>query len=208
MPAAGAVVLLLALLARGDDRAARPEGFGPPIAELVQVRRIYVDRLNGNDGAAQIRDMIISALEQSKLFVITENEARADAILKGSAEDLIFTDVFQSSESVHANATISTGSNSTYTSSTSSRRNSRTGPGASAGLTESDSTRIQERKHEASASVRLVNRDGDVLWSTTQESLGAKFKGSAADVADKVAKKLVADVERARRPPPAPPSPK
>jgi hypothetical protein len=43
-----------------------------------------------------------------------------------------------------------------------------------------------------------VNSEGDVIWSTTQESLGAKFRGSSADVADKVTKQLIADIEKAR----------
>jgi len=45
---------------------------------------------------------------------------------------------------------------------------------------------------------RLVNREGDVIWSTTQESLGAKFRGASADVADKITKQLVEDFRRAR----------
>jgi len=43
-----------------------------------------------------------------------------------------------------------------------------------------------------------VNRDGDVLWATTQESGGAKFRGATADVADKVARALAEDVRQAR----------
>ena len=49
--------------------------------------------------------------------------------------------------------------------------------GVNLGVGQNESTRIAERKHEAVASVRLVNKDGDVIWSTTQESLGAKFRG-------------------------------
>jgi len=64
---------------------------------------------------------------------------------------------------------------------------------------ENESHHIKERKHEAYAAVRLCNRDGDVLWSTTQESLGAKFRSASADVAAKVAKQLTLDVDRARR---------
>ena len=32
--------------------------------------------------------------------------------------------------------------------------------------------------------VIAVNKDGDVIWSTTQESLGAKFRGASADVGE------------------------
>ena len=56
----------------------------------------------------------------------------------------------------------------------------------SVGVGDKDSTEIKERKHEALATVRLVNKDGDVIWSTTQESNGAKFRGASADVADKI----------------------
>jgi hypothetical protein len=69
----------------------------------------------------------------------------------------------------------------------------------SAGVGETEATNIHERKHEAMATVRLVNKDGDVMWSTTQESNGAKFRGASADVADKITKQLTADVERLRR---------
>jgi len=45
----------------------------------------------------------------------------------------------------------------------------------------------------------LVNKDGDVMWSTTQESNGAKFRGASADVADKITRQLTADLERVRK---------
>jgi len=47
--------------------------------------------------------------------------------------------------------------------------------------------------------VRLVNKDGDVIWSTTQESNGAKFRGASADVADKITRQLVSDCEKVRK---------
>jgi hypothetical protein len=47
--------------------------------------------------------------------------------------------------------------------------------------------------------VRLVNKDGDVIWSTTQESLGAKFHGASADVAEKITARLKEDFEKARK---------
>ena len=68
---------------------------------LLKVRRIHVERMSG-ETANHVRDMIISSLQRSGLFVITENPERADATLKGSAEDLIFTDTFQYSDGVTA----------------------------------------------------------------------------------------------------------
>jgi hypothetical protein len=46
--------------------------------------------------------------------------------------------------------------------------------------------------------VRLVSSDGDVLWSTTQESKGAKYKGATADAAEKAVKELLWDLEKLR----------
>src|SRR5687767_1599917 len=74
----------------------------PEASALLNIRRIYVDKLSGNESAAQIRDMIINTLQSSKLFVITEDLQRADAVLKGSADDAVFTDNFQSNESMNA----------------------------------------------------------------------------------------------------------
>jgi hypothetical protein len=58
-----------------------------------------------------------------------------------------------------------------------------------------------ERRHEASAAVRLVNKDGDVIWSATEESTGGKFRGASAEVADKITGKLADDYSRARKMP-------
>jgi hypothetical protein len=172
----------------------------PQPQPLLQVRRIYVDRLTGDQSAAQIRDMIINALQSAGPFVITENPDRADASLRGSAEDLVFTDSFQSSEGINARASL--GSSTTSTRTSAGQRGA-----ISVGVGQDESTKINERKHEAMAAVRLVNKDGDVIWATTQESLGAKFRGSSADVAEKVVKQLLADIEKARRPAATVPAP-
>lgn len=160
----------------------------PQLLELLKIRRLYVERLSGGDTAVQIRDMLIGALQGTRLFVVTENMEKADTILRGSAEDLVFTDTFQSSEGIQARTQIG---------STRSSGTTRGGAGFSVG--EQESSRIAERKHEAVASVRLVNKEGDVIWSTTQESLGAKFRGASADVAGKVTRQLADDFARARR---------
>jgi len=76
------------------------------LRQLLGVRRIYVDRLTGGETAAQMRDLLVSSLESSKLFVLTDNEQRADAVLRGGAEDLVFTDVHTSSEGINARSNI------------------------------------------------------------------------------------------------------
>src|SRR5688572_11073046 len=182
--------LFLTVLAAALAGAVEPEA-----SALLTIRRIYVDKLSGNESAAQIRDMIINTLQSSKLFVITENLERADAVLKGSADDAVFTDNFQSNESMNARVSLGGVAPLSY----SGRRGS-----VGLGVGDNESTKISERKHEAMAAVRLVNKEGDVIWTTTQESMGAKFRGASADVADKVVKQLISDIDKARNPNPGP----
>src|SRR5579859_8020876 len=79
------------------------------LRELRNVRRVYVDRLTGGETAAQMRDILISSLEAARIFKVTENEERADAILRGAAEDLVFTDTHSSSDSIDARANFGSG---------------------------------------------------------------------------------------------------
>ena len=159
------------------------------LKQLLQIRRVYVDHLTGGDTAAKMSDILLSSLESSNLFVLTENPERADVTLKGAAEDLVFTEVHTSSDSLNARTNVGAGKSS---------GNSR-GAYAGFGVGESESEHSSERRHEAVAAVRLVNKDGDVIWATTQESLGAKFRGASTDVADKITAKLKEDFARARK---------
>ena len=197
MPLARALILCVAAAVPAGTQQSAAKAPAPveteTLVRLLDIRRVYVDRLGGGETAGQVRDMIISSLQGAKLFILTENQDRADAILRGSAEDLVFTDTYSSSESLNARASAGIGSDPDRTS---SDRRSRYG-GVSVG--DQESTRIAERKHEASASVRLVSKDGDVLWSTTQESLGAKFRGASADVAEKITRQLLRDYDSAKR---------
>jgi hypothetical protein len=163
------------------------------ISSLLQVTRLYVEPLAGGSPAEAIRQLLIGSLQQSRLFVLTDNPDRADAIVRGAADDKEFTDQFDSQEGLnaHMNAGTFTGSSSS----------AGRGAGGYGGLSvgENESHHIKERKHEAFAAVRLCNRDGDVLWATTQESRGAKFRGASADVADKVARQMRLDFDQAVR---------
>src|SRR5713226_3687113 len=153
-------ILIAAAAAPAADRVP-PSGISPApqattieedgLRQLLGVRRIYVDRLTGGETAAQMRDLLVSSLESAKLFVLTDNQERADAILRGGAEDLVFTDVHSSSEGINARTNIGSG------------RNARTSNSQSVyggiGIGENESSHIQERKHESVAAVRLVNKD-------------------------------------------------
>lgn len=179
--------LALAVAAQGFESANEPAG-------LAGVKRIYIDQLGGGRESDQMRDMIIASLQNSGLFIITENPDRADASLRGSSDDKIYKEEHHVTDSlgVHSNAG-SGSSNSVKAAGSSSVRDY-----AGLGISESETSNIEERRHEAIASVRLVNEAGDVIWSTTQESTGGKFRGALADIADRIARRLVEDTKRAR----------
>jgi len=183
---------LLAILLFCAPAAAQPAPAAigdASLRQLLTIRRVYVDRLTGGETAAQMRDILISGLENTKLFILTENQERADVVLKGAAEDLVFTESFGSSDSINARVNAGAGRSSSRSA----------GPYGGIGAGESESEHSTERRHEAVAAVRLVNKEGDVIWSTTQESLGARFRGASVDVAEKITGKLKEDFERARK---------
>ena len=139
------------------------------LRQLRTLRRVYVDRLTGGETAAQMRDILVASLDGAKLFILTDNPDRADATLRGAAEDLVLTEVHTSSDSLNAHTNFGSG-RTTHSSG---------GAHGGIGMGENESQHSAERRHEAIAAVRLVNKDGDVIWSTTQESLGAKFHGAS-----------------------------
>ena len=75
--------------------------------KLLAVNTVYVDPLNGKSGAQQIRDMLIGSLHRAGLFVITEHQEQADAFLRGSAEDLIYSDYYRSYEGLRVRGSAS-----------------------------------------------------------------------------------------------------
>ena len=113
-----------------------------------------------------------------------------DAVLRGSSEDLVFNEQHSSSEGVNAHMQASSGSTA--------YKGGGFTKSAGASLGETESNHSNERRHEASAAVWLTTKDGDVVWSTTQESQGSKFKGSMADVAERIMRRLSDDVAKAR----------
>jgi curli biogenesis system outer membrane secretion channel CsgG len=145
---------------------------GPRVAaKLLEVKRIYVDSFGDDPASKQLHDIVLNALAASEKFIVTENKDKADAVLKGSIGGLIHQEARGSSEGTAVN---------------------------SAAIYESSHS--TETLSEVSIAVRLVTSDGDVIWSATKESKGAKYKGPTADVADQVVKQLLGDLARLQSP--------
>ena len=97
MNSLGAFVLVVAF---AGGLWAQTSSANAGVESLVEVKRIYVGQLSGGAQAAALRDLIIASLDSTKLFVLTDKEERADAVLKGSADDKAFTDTFDTYEGV------------------------------------------------------------------------------------------------------------
>jgi curli biogenesis system outer membrane secretion channel CsgG len=160
-------------------------------AKLLKVKRIYIESFGDDKESQQLQAMVIDALVATKRFIVTENKEKADATLKGTGLEKTSQEVHATGEGTSVGA--AAGGASASVSGTSG---SASGGFIARHMGTEDSQASSVAVNDARLAVRLVSADGDVLWSTTQESKGAKYKGASADVADQVAKQLMHDLEK------------
>jgi hypothetical protein len=168
-------------------------------AKLLAIKRIYVDDFGTDPTAKQIQAMVINSISESKRFIITENKEKADAILKGTALEKTsqeFHSLNDKAAAASAHGAHSGSVSGSFQNGAGSISGSSSGYHAAGAVAADDSTASTETINDARVAVRLVAADGDVIWSTTQESRGAKYKGAGADVADKVVKRLMLDLDK------------
>jgi curli biogenesis system outer membrane secretion channel CsgG len=161
-------------------------------AKLLSMKRVYVDSFGDDSVSKSLQAMVINALDESKRFIVTENKEKADAVLKGRSIETTSQELHGTGSGTHV--AMAGGSESAHVS---PDGGSAHGGFAAKAMGIDDSTVSTETITEARLAVRLVSSDGDVIWSTTQESRGAKFKGASADVADKIVKQLLHDLDKA-----------
>lgn len=187
--------------------AAAPTNTGPsdsdPMA-LAKVKRIYVDSFGEDVISKELQAMIVSSLVATKRFKVTENRERADAILKGTALEKTSQELHAYGEATSVGAASGSSQGSvagSVSNGTGSLSGSSSGGFIAQHMGTSDSSVNTETIDEARLAVRLVNPDGDVIWTSTQESKGAKYKGASADVADRCVKQLLRDIQKLESPP-------
>jgi curli biogenesis system outer membrane secretion channel CsgG len=178
----------------GTPAAPTKEAVSDPNA-LLKVKRIYVDSFGDDLISRELQSMVVSSLVATKRFKVTENRERADAILKGVALEKTSQELHAYGEGTSVGGA-SGGAHSEVSGSGGSFSGSSSGGFVARHMGTSDSSVNTETINEARIAVRLVNTDGDVIWTSTQESKGAKYKGSSADVADRCVKQLIHDVEK------------
>jgi curli biogenesis system outer membrane secretion channel CsgG len=164
-------------------------------AKFAKVKRIYVENFGDDQASRQAQAMVIDALTKSHRFIVTEKRETADAILKGVGLEKSSQELHASSEATSVSGAAGSHQGS-ISGSGGSVSGSSNGGFIARGAGIADSQASTETINDARMAVRLVSSDGDVLWSTTQESKGAKYKGASADVAEKVVKQLLWDLEK------------
>jgi hypothetical protein len=168
-------------------------------AKLLTVKRIYVDSFGEDPISKQLQAMVINAVAESKRFIITENKDKADAVLKGTGLEKTAQELHAIGDSTSV-ATAAGGEHGEISgqvsNGTGSINGSSSGGFVARKLGTSDSQASTETVNDARLAVRLVSTDGDVIWTTTKESHGAKYKGASADVADQIVKQLTHDLDK------------
>jgi hypothetical protein len=164
-------------------------------AKLLNAKRIYPESFGEDSINKTLQAMVIDALRTSKRFIITENKDKADLILKGAALEKTSQETHVLGSSTAVGGAAGGGSATVVGNS-----GSASGGFVARHLGIADSQASIETINDARLAVRLVSQDGDVVWSTTQESKGAKYKGATADVADKIVKQLLWDLEHINTP--------
>jgi hypothetical protein len=167
--------------------------------KLLSAKRIYVEPFGEDRISKTLQAMIVDAIAVTKRLIVTENKDKADLVLKGSALEKTSAE-FHSLDSATTVGTAAGGGSSSISGHANSAGAVVSGHSQGGFIARqmgiADGQASLETVNDARAAVRLVSKDGDVVWSTTQESKGAKFKGAQADVAEKVVKQLVRDLAR------------
>ncbi len=195
-----AFLLVLTMLAAGaawsqekpKDTAAPPEPAADP--RLLQVKRVCVQNFGDDALGAQAREMVIARLFESKRFSLTENCAKADFVLKGAVTERNDRAFREESEGVGFGV-------SAAASDSSGAGINRTGTSASASARGDarETLASSETKQHAAVTMRLVDKDGEILWAASLESTGGKTKGAIGDAAERAVRKFLRDIERAEK---------
>jgi hypothetical protein len=186
----------LLLVSAGAFSQGKPKE--PPAVEpaanprLAQVKRICVQNFGDDALGVQAREMVIARLFESKRFSLTENCDKADFVMKGAVTERNDRAFREESEGIGFGASASA-------SESSGAGVNRTGTSAS-GSARADARETlasSENKQHAAVTMRLVDKDGEILWAASLESTGGKTKGAIGDAAESAVRKFLRDLERA-----------
>ena len=163
--------------------------------KLLSAKRVFVESFGDDPVSKSLTAMVLDALRSSKRSIITENREKADLILKGTALEKT-TQEFHAIGSATSVAGAAGGHSASVVGTPNVVTGSSHGGFASHSAAIDDSQASTETIETARVAVRLVTPEGDVVWSTTQESRGGKYKGATADAAERIVKELGRELDR------------
>lgn len=149
-------------------------------AELLKVNRIFVDSFGDDIISKEMQSMIVSALVESKRFHVTENRARADAILKGIALEKTSPEVHVYGEGTAVGTASGAHSGSidgSIVNGNGTISGSSSGGFAAHSMATEDSSLNTETVNEARIAMRLVNPDGDFYLDQHPGKQRSKVQG-------------------------------
>jgi hypothetical protein len=156
---------------------------------ILEVKRICVDF--GDDALGrQVKEMVIAKLFEARRFSLTEKCEPPDftgSKLRGSVSERADHTYRSESEGVGFGGVA--GARADF------------GTGAVAGVTGNahESLSSSEVKQSAVVTLRIVDKDGEIIWAISQESTGGKTKGAIGDAAERAIRRLLRDIERAEK---------
>lgn len=168
-------------------------------AKLARIRRIFVESFGDDPISREMQAMVINSLSDSHRFIITEKREKADAVLKATALEKTSQELHATGEGTAvggAAGSHSSSLNGSFVDGSGSVSGSSSGGFVARSAAITDSQASTETINDARVAARLVDSDGDVVWATTKESHGAKYKGASADAADQVVKQLLHDLDK------------
>lgn len=176
--------------------AAEPDS--PPDARLLTIKRICVQSFGADALGVQAQEMVIAKLFESKRFALTENCDRADFVLKGSVTE----------RNERAARSESEGIGFTARGSASARDTDGASGSASSTLSANTYEALSSSGYKQSAAVtlRIVDKDGEILWAVSMESEQGKTRSAIGEAADRAVRRFLRDIQRAASPPASSPA--
>ena len=167
---------------------------GDEEAKLLAVKRVCMGNVAGDESlVAPARELAVASLFSAKRFTVTENCDKADGVIKGAVLERREKKV--RGEAEEAGFGVAGGA-------------VHVGPGGggggfgAAGGSSGETLYSSETRTQATVTLRMVDREGTVIWAYSQDSPGGKTKGAVADAVERVIRQLVKDIERAQPKPP------
>jgi hypothetical protein len=169
--------------------------------KLCAVKKISVDSFGDDALAKALYGMIINDLAATKKFTITEWPGDADAILRGGAVATTPTESKtssgQSTGSGGGQAPGGGGGRGETGGQAPSGGGGQGAPGGAGAAQKPGGTSVivsTDNVTDATLAMRIVSKDGTIIWAATKESKGANGKGPIEDVADAIVAQLMTDL--------------